>query len=322
MKSIILGRSASFFFAFTFVLNRQMSVSGGNWIWSAALRYIFMFPILLLIMIMRKELFKVIKEIKKQPVSWIMWSTVGFGMFYAPLTFASAYGPSWLVAGTWQFTIIAGILLSPLFFESIKTEEGIIMVRNRIPVKALCISVVILFGIVLMQTNGFNKTSLRDSIIGVIPVIIAAFAYPLGNRKMMEVCEHNLNTYQRVFGMTLCSMPLWIILSVIGYINAGAPSGGQILQSFTVAICSGIVATILFFKATDMAKGNPHQLAAVEATQAGEVLFTLLGEVLIFHEMVPSKLAMLGMIIVIAGMTLHSLSSNNREVSTVTTLEL
>ena len=47
--------------------------------------------------------------------SWLLWSFVGFVLFYGPLTFAAAFGPGWLVSGTWQFTIIAGVLLAPLF---------------------------------------------------------------------------------------------------------------------------------------------------------------------------------------------------------------
>ncbi len=38
-----------------------------------------------------------------------------FWSFYAPLSFAGAFGPGWLVASTWQITIVAGILLTPFF---------------------------------------------------------------------------------------------------------------------------------------------------------------------------------------------------------------
>ena len=39
MKRILgLGILSSFFFAFTFILNRSMNLSGGYWIWSASLR--------------------------------------------------------------------------------------------------------------------------------------------------------------------------------------------------------------------------------------------------------------------------------------------
>ncbi len=306
-KSIILGIMASFFFAFTFVLNRQMDIQGGNWIWSSSLRYIFTLPILLVIMIVKSQLFAVLKDIAKKPVQWIVWSTVGFGLFYAPLSFASAYGSSWLIAGTWQITIIAGALLSPFFYKTIKNQNGLFKIRNTIPKKVLGISLIILFGIFLMQFQHLKEISSIKSLIGIIPVVIAAFAYPLGNRKMIELCENKFTTFQRVFGMTLCSMILWTILSVFGLVSVGMPGKGQVLQSFVVAVCSGIIATVLFFKATDMVSSDVRKLAIVESTQSGEVIFTLLGGVFVFKDKLPTSVDLFGILFVVVGMMLNSL---------------
>ena len=49
---------------------------------------------------------------------WLLWSPVGFGLFYAPMAFAVSAGPGWLLAGTWQITILAGILLAPLLYDA------------------------------------------------------------------------------------------------------------------------------------------------------------------------------------------------------------
>lgn len=305
-KAFMLGICASFFFAFTFILNQQMHLSGGSWYWSSSLRYIFMLPMLLIIMISKRQLKEVIIDIRKKPLSWLLWSTIGFGFFYAPLSFASSYGASWLVAGTWQLTIVAGGLMSPLFFKIIKTEKGIVKIRNKIPKKSLLISLIILVGIALMYIEEATDISLLNTMLVIIPVIIAAFSYPLGNRKMMEICDSNINTIQRVFGMTLCSMPFWIIISLLGISNSGLPGKSQLIQSFIVAVFSGIIATILFFKATDIVKDNSHNIAIIESTQAGEVVFTLLGGILIFHDTVPTTLSLIGLIIVVLGMILNS----------------
>lgn len=305
-KAFMLGICASFFFAFTFILNQQMHLSGGSWYWSSSLRYIFMLPMLLIIMISKRQLKEVIIDIRKKPLSWLLWSTIGFGFFYAPLSFASSYGASWLVAGTWQLTIVAGGLMSPLFFKIIKTEKGIVKIRNKIPKKSLLISLLILIGIALMYIEEATDISLLNTMLVIIPVIIAAFSYPLGNRKMMEICDSNINTIQRVFGMTLCSIPFWIIISLLGISNSGLPGKSQLIQSFIVAVFSGIIATILFFKATDIVKDNSHNIAIIESTQAGEVVFTLLGGILIFHDTVPTTLSLIGLIIVVLGMILNS----------------
>ena len=305
-KAFMLGICASFFFAFTFILNQQMHLSGGSWYWSSSLRYIFMLPMLLIIMISKRQLKEVIIDIRKKPLSWLLWSTIGFGFFYAPLSFASSYGASWLVAGTWQLTIVAGGLMSPLFFKIIKTEKGIVKIRNKIPKKSLLISLLILVGIALMYIEEATDISLLNTMLVIIPVIIAEFSYPLGNRKMMEICDSNINTIQRVFGMTLCSIPFWIIISLLGISNSGLPGKSQLIQSFIVAVFSGIIATILFFKATDIVKDNSHNIAIIESTQAGEVVFTLLGGILIFHDTVPTTLSLIGLIIVVLGMILNS----------------
>jgi len=307
MKAFILGIVSAFFFAFTFILNQQMNISGGSWIWSSSLRYIFMLPILFIIMIIRNELIDVLNDIIKKPIQWISWSTIGFGLFYAPLSFASAYGASWLVAGTWQITIVAGALMSPLFFKSIDTENGLCKTRNKIPKKSLIMSSIILVGIFLMQFEEAKNICFLETFLGIMPVILAAFAYPLGNRKMMEVCADGLNTFQRVFGMTLCSMPFWIIISISGALSVGLPSKEQIVQSLIVAVFSGIIATILFFKATDMVSSDTHKLAVIESTQSGEVIFTLLGGILIFHDKIPTLIGLIGIMFVVIGMILNSI---------------
>lgn len=297
LKAIMLGTLAAFFFAFTFILNRQMDLAGGSWVWSAVLRYLFMLPILGLIVLFRGNMTGVFHSMKIRPLPWIVWSTVGFGIFYAPVCLAAKYSPAWLVAATWQITIIAGVLLTPVF-------------HKRIPLKSLAISLLILIGIFTVQINKEESSSIREVLIGIVPVIIGAFAYPLGNRKMMEVCEGKVDTFQRVFGMTLMSMPFWTALSVFGAVKYGPPGGGQIFQSFIVAVCSGVVATVLFFRATDMVSGNMQQLAAVEATQSGEVLFALLGEILVFGVLLPDIGSIIGIILIIAGIILHSLLSH------------
>lgn len=306
MKPIILGIFAAFFFAFTFILNHVMELSGGSWIWSASLRYFFMVPFLLLIVVMKGNFRALLKVMKEHPKTWLVWSFIGFGMFYTPLCFAAAYSPGWLIAGTWQITIISGSLLVPFFSVTIQTKEGPVKVREKIPIKGLLMSLMILLGIIFMQVEHANHLLLRELLLGVVPVIIASFAYPLGNRKMMEVCRGRLDPYQRVLGMTLASLPFWFVLSLYGLFTGDVPSGEQAFQSVLVAIFSGVIATVLFFKATEMVRGDMQKLAAVEATQSMEVLFALLGELLLLSIPIPSILSWSGMMVLIVGMILHS----------------
>ena len=290
-RALWYGILGALFFAFTFIFNRSMNLSGGSWMWSASLRYLFSLPMLAVLAWRKGELAGVLSAIKKAPLTWLVWSTVGFGLFYGPLSLASIYGESWFVAATWQITILAGLLLTPLF-------------GQKVPGKQLLMTLVILLGIILIQIPYFGSGVVRASLL----ILLAAFAYPLGNRKMMVHCKHDqLSTTQRVFGMTLMSTPFWLLLSVFAGADAGLPSGGQILQSLIVAVFSGVVATLLFFEATNLVKHNHKQLAVVEATQAGEVLFTLLGGCLFLGDSLPSLLGFFGIAIVTIGIIGNSL---------------
>lgn len=303
IKELTLGIISSMFFAVTFILNRSMELAGGSWMWSSSLRFLFMLPFLFLIVGLRKNINQVWIEMRKKPYEWLTWSFVGFVLFYGPLTYAAAYGHGWLVAGTWQFTIVAGILLAPFFFTS-----GPVRRRHTIQKRALAISSFILIGVLFIQQENASGLPLSQVITGVLPVIIAAFAYPLGNRKMMEVCDGKLDTFQRVLGMTIATTPFWLILGSFAFFKVGAPSTGQVTQSFIVAVCSGVIATSLFFLATNMARHHPGKLAAVEATQSTQILFVIMGEAAILSVPLPSGFALLGILLIIAGMIIHTVN--------------
>ncbi len=302
MKEIAIGIVAALFFAFTFILNHSMELDGGSWLWSASLRYFFMLPFLFAIVLYRKNYRQLHTEMKTHPKQWLLWSFVGFVLFYGPLTYAAAYGPGWLVSGTWQFTIVAGVLLAPLFLTVI---DGI-QVRQKIPIISLLISCIILIGILLIQIPQAKTVSIQALMLGIIPVMIAAFAYPLGNRKMMAVCNGRLDTFQRVLGMTIASLPAWMIMAVYALLTVGLPSSSQVFQSLLVGLSSGVIATILFFIATDRVRGDQGKLAAVEATQSTEVVFVIIGEMLLLGIPLPSPIALIGLGVIIVGMLLHS----------------
>lgn len=161
MKAILIGILGALFFSVTFILNRSMELDGGSWVWSASLRFIFMLLILLIIVGWRRDIQPVWAHLKQHPAAWLVWSTIGFGHFYAPMTFATIYGPGWLVAATFQLTIIAGSLLVPLL------NKG-----SRIPIQAIFISLIILAGVCIIQFEHATTVSLISVILSVLPLII------------------------------------------------------------------------------------------------------------------------------------------------------
>jgi drug/metabolite transporter (DMT)-like permease len=306
LKAIILAVLAALFFSSTFIINRSISISGGYWVWNGVLRFSFMLPILLPLVWLRGNLRQLVIEMKLRPLLWVWWSFVGFVLFFAPLAFAASFGPSWLVAGTYQITIIAGILMSPMF--KIQNRDGI-YIRQKIPVKILFVSIFILAGVMLIQLRQAGNLPLNLWILSIIPVIISAFAYPLGNRKMMEVSNGQLDPFQRTLGMVIASMPFWFIFSIVGFSQDGLPSLPQTFQGLLLAITSGIIATILFFAATDQVRTDSTKLAAVEATLSLQVIFAFFGDFIFLNGQSLSLVSMLGLVLIIGGVLLNSLMS-------------
>jgi drug/metabolite transporter (DMT)-like permease len=305
IRAFLLGLLASLFFAVTFVLNRQMGVVGGHWIWTASMRFFYMLPMLFLLLLPGRRYLRVMAEIRKNTVGWLLWSTVGFGVFYLFICLASTYGPSWLIAAAWQMTIIAGVLLTPLLYGRSGTRRGL-------PARQLVTAMVIVLGVLLVQLRYAATSNAGSAILGFVFSLVAAFAYPLGNRTMMQLTGGRINTLERLFGMTLCSMPFWIALSAVGLAMGIHPTASQYEQTFVVALFAGIVATLLFFRATDMVRDDPGHLAVVESTQSGELVFALLGGVLVYHDMPPDAAGFVGLAIVVLGLVMNSLSPVRR----------
>ncbi|MFR0657358.1 multidrug resistance efflux transporter family protein, partial [Pantoea sp. SIMBA_079] len=71
----------------------------------------------------------------------------------------------------------------------------------------------------------------RAGWIALACVLTAAIAYPLGNRLLLLHLERTgeaLNATQRVFGLTLVSQPLWLLVAALAWHESGAPSLPQV----------------------------------------------------------------------------------------------
>jgi drug/metabolite transporter (DMT)-like permease len=292
LRALGIGLLAAMLFSTTFVVNRSIQLGGGAWEWTASLRYLMILPLLAAIVAARGGVAPVISALREKPLAWLGWSTVGFGLFYAPMSFAVSAGPSWLLAGTWQLTILAGIVLAPLLYRDH---------RAVIPRRAVAGALVVLSGVALMQAEHATAVGGHALLVGVLPVLVAAFAYPAGNRKTMEVADGTLDTWQRILAMTIASLPFWLVLATIGLLRTGTPGADQLTQSVVVAVLGGVLATTLFFAATARVRRDPSRLAAVEATQSGEVVFAAGLEVMLLGTALPSPVAWGGMALIVGG---------------------
>lgn len=298
LAAVAIALASALFFTLTYVLNRASAIDGGHWAWTACLRYFITLPLLL--PLLRGRMCPVLVAIRQRPLPWLAYSAIGFVLFYSLLSFAADSGPSWLVAGSFQFTVIAGMLCAPFLYR----DE-----RRKVPASAWLIAILILAGVMLMQLSHAEGGLDAAALLALLCVLASAVMYPLGNRLLLlhlEKTGENLDASQRVFGMTLASQPLWLLLAIFAWQQAGLPSGGQILLATGVALSAGVVATILFFKATGMVRDNPTALAAAEAMQAAELIFAALLGVLLLDEAWPRGGALYGGLLIIIGIVLFA----------------
>lgn len=293
-----LALCAALFFTMTYVLNRSLVAGGGHWAWAVILRYLITLPLLAVALPWQGGLGQLPKELRLYPRPWLLWSTVGFVLFGLPLTWAANSGPSWLVAGSFQSTVLAGPLLAPLIYRDD---------RRRLAWGSVAIGALILAGVFALQWGHAQGRLQASDWLAMAAVVFSAFMYPLGNRMVLLHLEQTgtrIGATQRVFGMTLCSWPLWLVLAAVAWFTVGPPSLREALLAGGVALSSGVIATVLFFRATDMVRSEPTSLAAVEAMQAAELLFATVIGACFLDEAWPHGFSALGALMIVVGIAL------------------
>lgn len=300
IRLMLTGLAAGLFFSSTFVLNRAMSLEGGHWYWSAALRYFYMVILLSCGLTGLKGpayLVQVLAEFRRNLLFWIISGSIGFGCFYALICFAADFAPGWVVATTWQLTIIATLVVLMCF-------------GGRFAKRIWIFAGVVFCGVFLVNICSATNADAALLLKGALPVLVAAFCYPLGNQLVWEAQRGRCNlpqldtklldnSFTKVLLLSCGSLPFWLLLYPCT--SAGLPSTGQLINTGLVALFSGVIATTLFLHARGRAD-NASKLAAVDATQASEVLFALMGEIVFLHAALPTPTALIGIAITIFGL--------------------
>jgi drug/metabolite transporter (DMT)-like permease len=309
IKLILLGILSGAFFSTTFVFNDVMSEAGGHWLWSATLRYFFVILFLILVLVFQggiKRLIDVCKLFMENYWFWTISGTIGYGFFYALLCFSADYSPGWVIAATWQFTMFSGLFVFMLF-------------GKKFPKKIWIFSFIIFVGVCLVNLSHMDNFDLKALLLGGLPVLIASFFYPMGNQLVWEAKNGNhkfvpqitskllSNAFNKVFLMSIGSIPLWLILLLI--IQPEAPSNSQILTTASIAFFSGILATPIFLYARNLAKDS-NEIAAVDSTQASEVGFSLIGGMIFIGNTSLNTASVVGITLIILGLFLFTRYQN------------
>jgi len=333
-KMIVWGLIASAFFSTSFVLYQLMSVQGGHWFWSASFRCFFMWLLLSVFILLQNKLnpSKLLALGKLFVSHWQFWCvTGGIGLgTYGLLAFAADYAEGWVIAATYLFTVVASLVVLSFFGQSFQK-------------KVIVYSVIVFIGVVLANVGeGLRHSTSQGTdwhallLFGALPAFIASFCFPLGNQLIWQAAQpkgHSThptdaiskaannetskllqkvpqvtspllsNPLHKVWLMSLGSLPMWLVLGFL--VQPPAPSVSQMTISFLVALMAGVLGTTTFLHARSLAK-QPQQLAAVDATQGSEIIFALLGGMLLLHTPMPSGLSFVGIALVIIGLVLFA----------------
>ncbi|AMT97467.1 MULTISPECIES: multidrug resistance efflux transporter family protein [Psychrobacter] len=378
VKLILLGLLAGAFFSSTFILNELMSAAGGNWFWSASMRYVFMLLIVTAIIAMQhgadriKELMTIFCQ------HWVFWcitGSIGFGVFYTGICYAADHVAGWVVAATFMFTVVTSLLVLVAF-------------GQRFDKKFIAYALLVFVGVAMVNVSegmhaasalDANAASMKDMLLyGALPALIAAFSYPIGNQLVWQVSYNNRkqradllssqdghtsqndmhedtnaliteapvlsmdtnytaddslnvnhtsppasasflqtliaripaietnllqNAFNKVWLMTLGSLPFWLLLGLI--IRPDMPDTSQLFNTLLVALLAGVGATSIFLYAREKAETS-SEVAGVDATQASEVIFALIGGMLLLNNSIPPAMGLLGIGLIIVGLILFA----------------
>lgn len=303
-KILIYGFLAALFFSSTFAINKWLNVEmSGHWYWTAALRYIYVFLLLNVIIVIKdgsKSLIETYTCFFKNALFFLFAGGIGFGVFYLSLCYAASFSDGWVLASTWQTTI----LFTPLI---------LLLLGEKVKLKGVIYLIIMFFGVVLINSFAF------DSINGgffnsVIPILIAAISYPLGNTLCKFACEGKYKKLSvskfdiskkpinQILLMVLGALPLIFLVGLM--VNPTNPTTYQLKYVFVISVLTGVIATYFLYKARKLAKRDNNALAFADGTQSLESPLALFWGFMLFGEQVPNIIGWTGLIFLSIGMAL------------------
>lgn len=111
------------------------------------------------------------------------------------------------------------------------------------------------------------------------------------------------NAFNKVWLMTLGSLPFWLVLGII--VHPELPDTSQLFNTLLVALLAGVGATSIFLYARERAETS-SEVAGVDSTQASEVIFALIGGILFLNNTLPSLMGLIGIGLIMLGLVLFA----------------
>lgn len=300
-KLMAIGLLSAALFSCTFAINYNLALGGSHWVWTAVLRYGFTIALLSIFATFRKNhnSFKMlVKEFWGNRYFWILAGTLSCGIFYWGICISSEHMRGWMVAATFQLTVVA----SPLV---------LVALGSKVPKYLFPVALCIFIGTLMINFKPGESSFSVDYLLYVfIPLLLSAVCYPMGNqlvniaknggnRVISEISNPSISDPFSVI-LLLCfgSIPFWIAL--IAITSPPPPTSEQWVQTFFVALISGVLATALFLYARNLTF-DPKNIVAVDATQSTEVIFAMIIELIYINSALPNIYQIAGVALVTLG---------------------
>lgn len=275
---------------------------------------------------------------------WCVAGGIGFGLFYAGICYAADHAAGWVVASTFMFTVVASLFVLAAFGQRFNKQviiyalmifAGVVMANIS---EAMHVSEqaehgsnmtdALLFGALpaliaafsypignqlvwqasrnakLAAASNAHAATHADSQTNSAPLPQSQLPQNQSWTRHIPTIKTDLlgDAFNKVWLLTVGSFPFWLILGAI--LHPSLPSGSQTFNTFLVALLSGVVATSVFLYAREQAQ-NSQEVAGVDATQASEVIFALLGGIILLGTPLPSLIG-IGIALIMLGLVLFA----------------
>lgn len=276
---------------------------------------------------------------------WCVTGSIGFGVFYTGICYAADHVAGWVVAATFMFTVVASLLVLLAFGQRFDKKFigyallvfiGVVLVNVSEGLRASALAdinaapmaEVLLYGALpalvaafsypignqlvwqvsfnakkvnaIQQQASRNDTMQSSNSLAVQP---QSLLQTLITRVPTIETPLLQNAFNKVWLMTVGSLPFWLLLGMI--VRPEAPDTSQLFNTLLVALLAGVAATTIFLYAREQAQTS-SEVAGVDSTQASEVVFALIGGILLLGNALPSAMGLVGIALIMLGLILFA----------------
>lgn len=276
---------------------------------------------------------------------WCVTGSIGFGVFYTGICYAADHVAGWVVAATFMFTVVASLLVLLAFGQRfdkkfigyallvfigvvlVNVSEGLrasaladinaapmaeVLIYGALPALVAAFSYPIGNQLVWQVSFNAKKINAMQQQASETDTMQSSNSLAVQPQSLLQTLIARVptietpllqNAFNKVWLMTVGSLPFWLLLGMI--VRPEAPDTSQLFNTLLVALLAGVAATTIFLYAREQAQTS-SEVAGVDSTQASEVVFALIGGILLLGNALPSAMGLVGIALIMLGLILFA----------------